>query len=76
MAELQQKKTSLARLRRMLFGAPTEKTRSVLEASASQELTSTANPTADSEAEPLAKAPAIECTPAIYRLSMDNTILQ
>lgn len=55
MEELQKKQTSLLRLRRLLFGAPTEKTRSVLETHASPQPASTPNPAGDSEAKPRPK---------------------
>jgi len=57
MEELQKKQTSLVRLRRLLFGAPTEKTRSVLEACAAQESTSPPNPAEESETKPRPKVP-------------------
>lgn len=55
MEELQKKQTSLLRLRRLLFGATTEKTRSVLETCASAQPASPPNPAADSEANPRPK---------------------
>ncbi|HLA70354.1 MAG TPA: IS66 family transposase [Steroidobacteraceae bacterium] len=56
MEELRKKQASLARLRRMLFGAPTEKTRAVIEAHSPQSTTSP-NRAGENEADLRAKAP-------------------
>jgi transposase len=56
MEELRKKQASLARLRRLLFGAPTEKTRAVIEAHASQSTTSP-NRAGENDSDPRAKAP-------------------
>lgn len=55
MEELRKKQASLARLRGMLFGAPTEKTRAVLEAP--PQSTPSPNRAGENDAEPRAKAP-------------------
>lgn len=51
-AELQKKQTSLDRLRRILFGAPTEKTRSVIEVFASEQAADPGAEAAEREAPP------------------------
>ncbi len=51
-AELQKKQTSLDRLRRILFGAPTEKTRSVLELPPSEHATDLRGITSEQETKP------------------------
>jgi transposase len=55
MEELRKKQASLARLRRMLFGAPTEKTRAVIEAP--PQSTTSPNRAGEDDAELRAKAP-------------------
>jgi hypothetical protein len=56
-AELQKKQTSLDRLRRMLFGAPTEKTRLVLETHTSKHAADAGAVAPEHEADPRPKPP-------------------